>query len=72
VDKDPNYIPRSINLGHILIVFASLFHNIMSALHAFSEDILELTVYKTIRENQVSEAWEQFATDLEKMEDGNG
>jgi hypothetical protein len=44
----------------------------MSALHAFSEEILELTVYNTIRENQVSEVWEQFTTDLETMEDNNG
>jgi hypothetical protein len=72
VDKDPNHIPRSINLGHILIVFAGLFHNIMSALHVFSEEILDLIIYNTIRDSQVSEAWEQFTADLEKMEDGNG
>jgi type I site-specific restriction-modification system R (restriction) subunit len=72
VDKDHNHIPRSIGLGHILVVFAGLFHNIMRALHAFSEEILELTVYNTIRENQVSEVWEQFTTDLETMEDNNG
>lgn len=44
----------------------------MSAFHAFSEEILEVATYNAIRQTQVNKAWETFAQDLEKMEDGNG
>jgi len=72
VSKEPNYVPRSIRLADIAVVFAGLFHNVMTALHAFSDDILELVTYNAIRKTEVSKAWEDFTQDLEKMEDGNG
>ena len=55
-----------------IVVFAGLFHNIMSAFHAFSEEILEVATYNAIRETQVTKVWENFAQDLEKMEEENG
>jgi hypothetical protein len=72
VSKEPDYIPRSIRLADIVVVFAGLFHNIMSALHVFSEEILDVATYNAIRKNQVNQAWEQFTVDLESMEDPNG
>ena len=72
MSKKPDYIPRSIRLADIVVVFAGLFHNIMSALHAFSEEILDVATYNAIRKNQVNQAWEQFTVDLETMEDPNG
>ena len=72
MSKEPNYVPRSIRLADIAVVFAGLFHNVMTALHAFSDDILELVTYNAIRKTEVSKAWEDFTQDLEKMEDGNG
>jgi hypothetical protein len=72
VQQDPDYVPRSIRLADFIVVLAGFFHNIMSSFHALSEEILELATYNAIRKTQVNKAWEQFATDLEKMEDGNG
>ena len=72
MDDNKDYVPRSIRLADLFVVFASLFHNILSALHAFSEDILEVATYNAIRETQVSKAWESFTQDLETMEDPNG
>jgi hypothetical protein len=72
VDKEPDYISRSVRLADVLVVFSALFHNIMSALHAFSEEVLDLATYNAVRKTQVNKAWEQFAQDLEKMEDPNG
>ena len=72
MSQEPDYVPRSIRLADFIVVFAGLFHNIISAFHAFSEEILEVATYNAIRETQVNKAWENFATDLEKMEDGNG
>ena len=70
--KEPDYIPRSIRLADIGVLFAGLFHNIMSAIHVFAEELLDLATYNAIRKNQVNQAWEQFAQDLETMEDPNG
>ena len=72
MQQEPDYVPRSIRLSDFFVVLAGLFHNIMSAFHAFSEEILEVATYNAIRQTQVNKAWETFAQDLEKMEDGNG
>ena len=70
--QQDDYVPRSIRIADFLVVFAGLFHNLMSAFHAFSEEILEVATYNAIRQTQVSKAWENFAQDLEKMEEENG
>jgi hypothetical protein len=72
VSKKPNYVPRSIRLADVLVVFAGFFHNVMTAFHVFSDEILELATYNAIRKTEVNQAWEQFAQDLETMEDENG
>ena len=70
--REEDNIPRSVRLADILVVFAGLFHNIVSAFHAFAEELLDVATYNAVRNNQVSKAWEQFSQDLEKMEDPNG
>ena len=72
MNKKPNYIPRSIRLADVFVVFAGFFHNIMTAFHVFSDEILELATYNAIRKTEVSQAWEDFTQDLETMEDNNG
>ncbi len=72
MSKKPNYVPRSIRLADVLVVFAGFFHNVMTAFHVFSDEILELATYNAIRKTEVNQAWEQFAQDLETMEDENG
>ena len=72
MSKEPDYIPRSIHLADVFVLFAGLFHNLASAVHVFAEEILDLITYNAIRNNQVNQAWEKFAQDLESMEDNNG
>ena len=72
MNKKPNYVPRSIRPADVLVVFAGFFHNIMTAFHVFSDEILELATYNAIRKTEVSQAWEDFTQDLETMEDNNG
>lgn len=69
---EDNDVPRSVRLADVLVVLASLFHNIVSSFHAFTEDLIDLAVYNANRETKVSKAWEQFTADLEKMEEENG
>lgn len=72
MSRKPNYVPRSIRFADVLVVFAGFFHNVMTAFHVFSDEILELATYNAIRKTEVNQAWEQFAQDLETMEDENG
>lgn len=72
MSKKPNYIPRSIRFADIIVVFAGLLHNIMSAFHVFSEELLDVATYNAVRKAEVNKAWEDFTVDLETMEDNNG
>lgn len=72
MDDNKDYVPRSVRLADILVVFSGLLHNIISSIQAFTEELMELAVYNANRETKVSKAWEQFTSDLEKMEDPNG
>ena len=67
--KEPNYVPRSIRLADVFVVFAGFFHNLITAFHVFSDEILELAKYNAIRSNEVSQAWEDFTQDLEKLQE---
>jgi hypothetical protein len=69
VNKDEDYIPRSITLADFLVVVSGFTVNIIRAFEAFASEILEIAVYHANRKTKVSRAWEQFTSDLEKMED---
>lgn len=70
--KEPNYVPRSIHLADVLVVIAGFFHNLVTAFHVLSDEVLELAKYHAIRKTEVNQAWEDFTIDLETMEDNNG
>ena len=70
--KEPNYVPRSIHLADVFVVLAGFLHNLITAFHVVSDEILELAKYNAIRKNEVNQAWEDFTIDLETMEDNNG
>ena len=70
--QEPDYVPRSITLHDVFVVFAGFFHNITAAIHMLSEEVLDLATYNAIRKTQVNKAWESFSQDLETMEDNNG
>jgi hypothetical protein len=72
VDDDKDYVPRSITFADFLVVLLGLFMNITRAVEMFASEILDLAVYNANRKTKVSKVWEQFTSDLEKMEDNNG
>ncbi len=72
MDEDKDYVPRSISLADFLVVFTGLFLNLVRSVEMLFSELLELSIYHANRKTKVSRAWEQFAQDLEKMEDNNG
>lgn len=67
--KEPNYVPRSIHLSDVIVVLAGFFHNVVTAFHVLTDEILELAKYNAIRRNEVNQAWEDFTQDLEKLQE---
>jgi hypothetical protein len=67
--ENNNEIPRSVHFADFLVVLSGLLHNIISALHAFTEEVMELAVYNANRTSKVNKAWEQFTNDLETIQE---
>ena len=72
MDDDKDYVPRSITLSDFLVVISGFAVNIIRAVEMLASEILDLAVYNANRKTKVSRVWEQFTSDLEKMEDNNG
>ena len=72
MDEEQDYVPRSITLADFLVVISGFALNILRAFEMFESELLDLAVYNANRKTKVSKAWEQFTSDLEKMEDNNG
>lgn len=62
-------VPRSVTPADFGVAFASFAHNLASSIHSLTDDLLQIALYHATRKNKVSQVWEQFAQDLEKMED---
>jgi hypothetical protein len=69
VDNDKNFVPRPIHLADILVILAGFFNNIAQSITVLTEEFLELTVYNANRESKVKKVWEDFANDLEKIQE---
>ena len=72
MDDDSNNVPRSITLSDFIVVITGFLLNLVRAVEMLASEILDLAVYNANRRTKVSKAWEQFAQDLENMEDNNG
>ena len=72
VDEDKDYVPRSVTFADFLVVISGFAVNIVRAIEMLTSELLDLAVYNANRKTKVSRVWEQFTSDLEKMEDNNG
>ena len=72
MDEDKDYVPRSVTLADLAVVLSGFAVNIIRAIEMLASEILDLAVYNANRKTKVSRVWEQFTSDLEKMEDNNG
>jgi hypothetical protein len=72
VDEEQDYVPRSITLADFLVVISGFAVNVLRAFEMLASELLDLAVYNANRKTKVSKVWEQFTSDLEKMEDNNG
>ena len=64
-----NKVRRPVRFADFLVVGAELAFNMLQSFTAAAEDLLELSVYNANRETELNRAWEDFATDLETIQE---
>jgi hypothetical protein len=64
-----NKVRRPVRFADFLVVLTELAFNIMQVFTAAAEDLLELSVYNANRKTELNKAWEDFATDLETIQE---
>ncbi len=69
MDEKDIKVPRSVHFADFLVVLSGLLHNIFSAFHVFTEELMEIAIYNANRNSEINKAWEQFSNDLEKIEE---
>lgn len=70
--NDKDSVPRSVHFADFLVVATELLYNVARSVETFTESLMELAIYNANRNNKINKVWEQFSSDLEKMEDNNG
>ena len=69
MENNKDFVPRPIHLADILVVLAGFFNNVAQSIVVLTEEFLELTVYNANRESKVKKVWEDFASELEKIQE---
>ena len=67
--KDDKYVPRPVRFLDFVVVGAGFIHNIASSIETLTGEIMELAIYQSNHLTQTNRAWEDMATDLEKLEE---
>lgn len=67
--NDEEFIPRPVRRSDFGVIFAGLIHNVASAFHSFTEEILEISIYHANQKTKTMQAWENMAQDLETIQE---
>jgi len=67
--KDNNYISRPVRFLDFVVVGVGFLHNIASSVETLTGELMELSIYQSNHLTQTNRAWEDMATDLEKLEE---
>lgn len=64
-----NKVRRPVRFADFLVIGAEVFYNMMQVFTAATEDLLELSIYNANRTTELNKVWEDFATDLETIQE---
>jgi hypothetical protein len=67
--KDDNRISRPVRFLDFVVIGAGFLHNIASSFETLTGELMELSIYQSNHITQTNNAWEDMATDLEKLEE---
>jgi hypothetical protein len=73
VHNHKDEVPRPVRPTDGLVIFAEFIYNICQVVTNLAESLMELSIYHSNRETKVNKIWDEFAQDLETIqEDTNG
>ena len=67
--NDDKYVPRPVRFLDFVVVGIGFLHNIASSFETLTGELMELSIYQSNHLTQTNRAWEDMATDLEKLEE---
>lgn len=66
-------VPRPVRPTDALVIITEFVYNICQVITTLAESLMELSIYHSNRETKVNKIWDEFAQDLETIqEDTNG
>jgi hypothetical protein len=73
VNNHKDEVPRPVRPTDALVIVAEFIYNICQVITNLAESLMELSIYHSNRETKVNKIWDEFAQDLETIqEDTNG
>lgn len=66
---DNNKVRRPVRPADFLVIFAELSYNMMQVFTGLAESLMELSVYNANRKTELNKVWEDFANDLETIQE---
>lgn len=62
-------VPRPVRPTDALVIIAEFLYNISQVIATLFESLLELSIYHSNRETKVNKIWDNFAQDLETIQE---
>jgi hypothetical protein len=73
VNNHQDEVPRPVRPTDALVIITEFVYNICQVITTLAESLMELSIYHSNRETKVNKIWDEFAQDLETIqEDTNG
>jgi hypothetical protein len=73
VNNHNNEVPRPVRPTDALVITTEFIYNLCQVVTNLAESLMELSIYHSNRETKVNKIWDDFANDLETIqEDTNG
>jgi hypothetical protein len=68
-----NDVPRPVRPTDALVILAEFLYNISQVVATLFESLMELSIYHSNRQTKLNKVWDDFAQDIETIqEDTNG
>ena len=64
-----NEVPRPVRPTDALVIVAEFIYNLCQVITNLAESLMELSIYHSNRETKVHKIWDEFAQDLETIQE---
>lgn len=66
---DHKDVPRPVQPTDLLVVLTEFLYNLSQVVATFFESVMELSIYHANRTTKVNKIWDEFAQDLETIQE---